>query len=45
MTGIAKRVKTGEKQRFHGLEPIGPLIERMMKATFESKAIEARTGP
>ncbi len=31
VTGIIERVKTREKQRFHGLEAIGPLIEHMRK--------------
>jgi hypothetical protein len=30
VTGIVERAKTGEKQQFHGVEAIGPLIERML---------------
>ncbi len=31
VTGIIERVKTREKQRFHGLEALAPLIKRMLK--------------
>jgi hypothetical protein len=30
VTGIVERAKTGEKQQFHGIAAIGPLIERML---------------
>ncbi|MFQ5897881.1 MAG: hypothetical protein ACE5JN_06500 [Candidatus Methylomirabilia bacterium] len=30
LSGIAERVRTGERQRFHGAEALGPLIARMV---------------
>lgn len=29
--GIVERVRTGEKQRFEGVEAIGPIIARIVK--------------
>jgi hypothetical protein len=31
VAGVVERVKTGEKQRFDGIEAISPLIARMVK--------------
>lgn len=30
VTGVAERVKTGEKERFHGIDSLSPLIARMV---------------
>lgn len=42
LTGVVERVRTGEKQRFHGVEALGPLVERMAKG--DSVGLEDATG-
>ena len=32
LVGVIERVRTGEKERFHGAAAIGPLIARMLGA-------------
>jgi hypothetical protein len=41
VTGIVERAKTGEKQQVHGIQAIGPVIERMLKAD-ENKVARGR---
>lgn len=31
VNGVVIRARTGEKEQFHGLETVGPIIRRMLK--------------
>lgn len=31
VSGVVERVRTGEKERFHDIEALGPLISRMVR--------------
>lgn len=41
VTGVVEAVRTGERQRFQGLEAIGPLIDAMLAGSSDAAPGEA----